>query len=72
LALAVASGLSGAGMRLSTLVEDVTRAWDTGFMTDKPELEIGRDLQFIRLNGVLVGGLARLVLHPLPVLAGID
>ena len=72
LALAVASGLSGAGMRLSTLVEDVTRAWDTGFMTDKLELEIGRDLQFIRLNGMLVGGLAGLVLHPLLVLAGID
>jgi uncharacterized membrane-anchored protein YjiN (DUF445 family) len=72
LALAVASGLSGAGMRLSTLVEDVMRAWDTGFITDKLELEIGRDLQFIRLNGMLVGGLAGLVLHPLLVLAGID
>jgi uncharacterized membrane-anchored protein YjiN (DUF445 family) len=70
--LAVAAGLSGAGLRLSTLVEDVIRAWDTGFMTDKLELEVGRDLQFIRLNGMLVGGLAGLVLHHLLVLAGID
>jgi uncharacterized membrane-anchored protein YjiN (DUF445 family) len=72
LSLAVASGPSGARLRLSTLVEDVIRAWDTGCMTDKLELEIGRDLQFIRLNGMLVGGLAGLVLHPLLVLAGID
>ena len=72
LSLAVASALSGARPRLATLVEDVIRAWDTGFMTDKLELEIGPDLQFIRLNGMLVGGLAGVVLHPLLVLAGID
>ncbi len=72
LSVAVTAALSGAGLRLSTLVEDVIRAWDTSFMTDKLELEIGRDLQFIRLNGMLVGGLAGLVLHPLLVLAGID
>jgi uncharacterized membrane-anchored protein YjiN (DUF445 family) len=72
LSFAVASGLSGARLRLSTLVEGVVRAWDARFMTEKLELEIGRDLQFIRLNGMLVGGLAGLVLHPLLLLAGID
>ena len=72
LSFAVASGLSGARLHLSTLVEDVVRAWDVRFMTEKLELEIGRDLQFIRLNGMVVGGLAGLVLHPLLVLAGID
>ena len=69
---AVAASLSGARLRLSTLVEDVIRAWDTGFMTEKLELEVGRDLQFIRLNGMAVGGLVGLVLHPLLVMAGID
>jgi uncharacterized membrane-anchored protein YjiN (DUF445 family) len=72
LSFAVASGVSGARLRLSTLVEGVVRAWDTRFMTEKLELEIGRDLQFIRLNGMLIGGLAGLVLHPLLLLAGID
>ena len=65
LSFAVASGLSGARLRLSTLVEGVVRAWDVRFMTEKLELEIGRDLQFIRLNGMVVGGLAGLVMHPL-------
>jgi uncharacterized membrane-anchored protein YjiN (DUF445 family) len=72
LSVAVASGLSGARLRLSTLVEGVVRAWDARFMTEKLELEIGRDLQFIRLNGMVVGGMAGLVLHPLLLLAGIN
>jgi uncharacterized membrane-anchored protein YjiN (DUF445 family) len=72
LSFAVAYSLSGARLPLFSLVEGVVRAWDVRFMTEKLELEIGRVLQFIRLNGILVGGLAGLVLRPLPLLAGID
>ncbi len=72
LSAAVASGLSSARLRLSTLVEDVVRAWDARVITEKLELEVGRDLQFIRLNGMVVGGLAGLVLHPLLVYAGVE
>ena len=32
-------------------------------ITEKMELEMGRDLQYIRINGTLVGGLVGLVLH---------
>ena len=38
-------------------------AWNTEAMTDELERNIGRDLQFIRINGTLVGGLAGLLIH---------
>jgi uncharacterized membrane-anchored protein YjiN (DUF445 family) len=37
--------------------------WNTAEMTDELERNIGRDLQFIRINGTLVGGLAGLCIH---------
>jgi len=44
-------------------VADIVKSWDTAQITDKLETEIGTDLQFIRLNGAIVGGLVGLVLH---------
>ena len=43
----------------------VTRvqAWNAGEMTQELERNIGRDLQFIRINGTLVGGLVGLAIH---------
>lgn len=38
-------------------------AWDAREMTDELERHIGRDLQFIRVNGTLVGGLVGLTIH---------
>ena len=38
-------------------------AWDAREMTDELEHHIGRDLQFIRINGTLVGGLVGLLIH---------
>ncbi|MFV0678913.1 DUF445 domain-containing protein [Ottowia sp.] len=40
-------------------------AWDAHEMTDEMERHIGRDLQFIRINGTLVGGLVGLLIHAL-------
>ena len=39
------------------------QAWDAREMTDELERHIGRDLQFIRINGTLVGGLVGLAIH---------
>ena len=43
----------------------VTRVddWDTAELTDELERNIGRDLQFVRINGTLVGGLIGLAIY---------
>ena len=44
-------------------VSERVRAWDAADMTAVLEQHIGRDLQFIRINGTLVGALVGLLLH---------
>jgi uncharacterized membrane-anchored protein YjiN (DUF445 family) len=39
------------------------RSWDAGTVTGRLEAAVGRDLQYIRINGTLVGGLVGLVIH---------
>lgn len=48
---------------IADLVARVIRKWDAVTMSRKLELHVGKDLQFIRINGTLVGGLVGLVLH---------
>ncbi|MBL8979147.1 MAG: DUF445 domain-containing protein [Gemmatimonadetes bacterium] len=50
------------------LIEDTVRRWDPEVAADRLELAVGRDLQFIRLNGTLVGGLAGLIIYSLSLL----
>ena len=50
---------------MAALIADTVRQWDPGLAAERIELAVGRDLQFIRLNGTLVGGLAGLVLYSL-------
>ena len=44
-------------------VADIVKSWDTAQITDKLETELGTDLQYIRLNGAIVGGLVGVALH---------
>jgi uncharacterized membrane-anchored protein YjiN (DUF445 family) len=44
-------------------IADIVKSWDTEQIAGKLETEIGTDLQYIRLNGAIVGGLVGLVLH---------
>ncbi|RMH94807.1 DUF445 domain-containing protein [Lysobacter pythonis] len=46
-------------------IRQTVDAWDTRQMVREIEISVGRDLQFIRLNGTLIGGLAGLTLHAL-------
>ncbi|MEX3789246.1 DUF445 domain-containing protein [Paraburkholderia sp. BR14374] len=48
---------------LGLLIADTVSGWDTATVTSKIELEVGRDLQFVRINGTLIGGLVGLLLH---------
>jgi len=52
------------------LIADTVKQWDPKLASDRIELAVGRDLQFIRLNGTLVGGLAGLIIYTLSRLAG--
>lgn len=50
---------------VSDLIAHTVERWDGESTAQKMELQVGRDLQFIRINGTLVGGLAGLVIHAL-------
>ncbi|MDA8191363.1 MAG: DUF445 domain-containing protein [Gammaproteobacteria bacterium] len=48
---------------LGLFIAAQVKAWDDTFLIDQIELNIGRDLQFIRINGTLVGGIVGLILY---------
>jgi uncharacterized membrane-anchored protein YjiN (DUF445 family) len=50
------------------LVSETVRGWDAQTISDRLEGAVGRDLQYIRINGTLVGGLVGLVIHSIEVL----
>lgn len=56
------------GDNIVRLVSDTVRGWDARRVTDRVETAVGRDLQYIRINGTLVGGLVGLALHTVDVL----
>jgi uncharacterized membrane-anchored protein YjiN (DUF445 family) len=51
------------GDSIVTLVSETVRGWDAGTVTSRLEGAVGRDLQYIRINGTLVGGLVGLAIH---------
>ncbi|HZG89833.1 MAG TPA: DUF445 domain-containing protein [Pseudonocardia sp.] len=48
---------------ITTLITDTVARWDAEETSRKIELQVGRDLQFIRINGTVVGALAGLVIY---------
>lgn len=57
----VQSQKSGVGR----FIADQVKSWDIDVLIGRIELTVGRDLQYIRFNGTLIGGLAGLALHAL-------
>src|SRR6476469_3171788 len=53
------------GGSIVKLVSDTIRSWDARTVTGRLEAAVGRDLQYIRINGTLVGGMVGLILHSL-------
>src|SRR4051812_32460901 len=51
------------GSSIVKLVSETVRSWDARTVTNRLEAAVGRDLQYIRINGTLVGGMVGLVLH---------
>ena len=54
---------------ITTLITDTVARWDAQETSRKIELQVGRDLQFIRINGTVVGSLAGLVIYTVGQLA---
>lgn len=58
------------GRSAGEFVTQTVRAWEAQEITRKIELQFGRDLQYIRINGTIVGGLAGLVIYTVSLLIG--
>ena len=48
---------------IGDLISSTVKSWDGKEVSEKLELEIGKDLQYIRINGTLVGGLIGLIIY---------
>jgi hypothetical protein len=51
------------GGSIVKLVSETIRGWDARTVTGRLEAAVGRDLQYIRINGTLVGGLVGIAIH---------
>lgn len=63
--VALASFVESQKSGVSSFIAEQVKRWDLVQLTRLIETNIGRDLQYIRFNGMLIGGLAGLVLHAL-------
>ncbi len=59
----IAGAVDAYGDSAVRLISDTVRGWNSATLTDRLEQVVGDDLQYIRINGTLVGGLVGLVLH---------
>ncbi len=59
----VQSLVTAHGHEIGTMIRETVEAWDAREIAEKLETQVGGDLQFIRINGTLVGGLVGVVIH---------
>ena len=58
---------------IGTFVAELVAEWDAKTLVDRLEIQVGNDLQYIRINGTLVGGQAAMAQSlPTPSLASFD
>jgi uncharacterized membrane-anchored protein YjiN (DUF445 family) len=57
-------------VQLTSVITDTVARWDGRETASRIELAVGRDLQFIRINGTVIGALAGLAIHAFTQLAG--
>jgi uncharacterized membrane-anchored protein YjiN (DUF445 family) len=61
---AVLAEVSGRhGRDVGSLISETIRSWDTRTVVEKLEQNVGPDLQYIRINGTIIGGLIGLAIH---------
>lgn len=57
------------GVEITAIITETIERWDAAEASRRIELHVGRDLQFIRINGTVVGSLAGLVIYTIAQLA---
>jgi uncharacterized membrane-anchored protein YjiN (DUF445 family) len=57
------------GNGIVKLVSETIRGWDANTVTERLERTVGRDLQYIRINGTLVGGMVGVAIHTIDMIA---
>ena len=55
--------LNNHGDHIETMIRQTIKDWDADTLMEKLEQQVGPDLQFIRINGTVVGGVAGLVIY---------
>ncbi|MDZ7684680.1 MAG: DUF445 domain-containing protein [Gammaproteobacteria bacterium] len=55
------------GHEVADLIANTIEGWDPEATSERIEVQIGKDLQFIRINGTVIGGLAGFVIHSVTV-----
>ncbi len=63
----VVFGVERYGTELTAVITHTVQRWDGREAAERIELHVGRDLQFIRINGTLVGGLVGVLIHAVSV-----
>jgi uncharacterized membrane-anchored protein YjiN (DUF445 family) len=58
------------GAEVTGVITQTIKRWDGKEAARRIELHVGRDLQFIRINGTIVGGLVGILIHTVAVLVG--
>ncbi|WP_082624397.1 DUF445 domain-containing protein [Nocardioides sp. Soil805] len=64
----VVFGVSRYGAEVTTVITHTIERWDGKEAARRIELHVGRDLQFIRINGTIVGGLVGVLIHAISLL----
>jgi len=62
---AVLAAVDASRVEIAQLISGTVSAWDPQETSRRIELQIGRDLQFVRINGTIVGGMVGLILYAL-------
>ena len=48
---------------VGSIIKTTVEQWDGKELSEKLELEVGKDLQYIRINGTIIGGLVGLLIY---------
>ncbi|TPL90876.1 DUF445 domain-containing protein [Mesorhizobium sp. B2-3-13] len=70
--VALASFVESQKSGVSKFIADQVKRWDLAQLTRLIEMNIGRDLQYIRFNGMVIGGLAGIVLYTIELLLPVN